>query len=181
MRFLFTMTCCLLLSSPVMAASNWTIDAAQVQFKGKDGGKDFTGEFKKLTPVISFDVADLKNSSIEVTVDTSSILTGNSTYDGVLPTPEWFNVTKFPNAVFKSKSIKSIDDTHFEADGTLTILGISKDIILSFKLTTQNGKAHANGDVTIKRLDFGLGQSVDAKGDTVSNDVTVHFDVSAHH
>ncbi len=175
------MACCLVLSSPVMAASNWTIDAAQVQFKGKESGKDFTGKFKKLTPVISFDVADLKNSSIEVTVDTSSILTGNSTYDGVLPTTEWFNVAKFPNAVFKSKSIKSIDNKNFEADGVLTILGVSKDIILPFELTIQNGKAHASGNVTLKRLDFGLGQSVDAKGDTVSNDVTVHFDVSAHH
>ena len=180
MWFLPLFISCFLFFSPVMAAPVWIIDIAQIQFKGKESGKEFSGEFKKITPVVVFDPADLEKSSITVTIDAAAIVTGNSTYDSVLPTSEWFNVAKFPDVVFKSKTIRAIDKTHYQADGTLVMLGVSKDISLPFELTIDNGKAHAVGDVTLKRLDFGLGQSVDANGNTVSNDVVVHFNVTAH-
>lgn len=172
---------CLPLSG-AYAAPLWTVDtgSSHLRFAGKDSGKDFSGEFKIFTPEIAFDAKDLATSSIKVTIDTGSASTGDKTYDGSLPTSEWFNIAKFPDAVFQSKSITAIDATHFEMTGTLTMVGISKDITLPFVLESDGKTARATGETTLKRLDFGLGKSVDSKGDTVSNDIIVKFDITAH-
>jgi polyisoprenoid-binding protein YceI len=168
--------------SSAMAAPAWTVDAAKstLAFTANDNGKDFTGSFHSFTPVIAFDAQDLATSSVSVTIDTGSAATGDKTYDGSLPSAEWFNIKSFPAATFQSTHITATDATHFTAAGTLTILGVSKDISLPFTLTVDGKTAHATGHVSINRLDFGLGKTVDSTGSTVANAVTVSFDISAH-
>lgn len=165
----------------------WTIEESQshLRFEGKDNGADFSGEFKKFTAEIIFDAKNLAESSIKVVVDTSSAITGNQTYDSSLPASEWFNVENFPNATFQSSSITYIGADKegveaYEAMGKLTMLGITKDLKVPFSLKMTGNMAQASGTLVLKRLDFGLGKTVDAKGGTVSNDITVKFDITAH-
>lgn len=181
-KCLFILLLFLWLPCSAEAAPLWKTDAlnSHLMFSGLDSGDEFSGQFDRFTTHIQFDPADLASSSIQVTVDMGSAVTGDSTRDGALPSSDWFNVVQFPQAFFQSTAITSLDPTHFEAQGTLTILGVKKDITLPFTLEIHGHTAKAEGKITLKRLDFGIGRAVDDKGDTVSNDIVVKFDINAH-
>jgi polyisoprenoid-binding protein YceI len=86
-------------------AAGWTVDpaASTISFSGTNSGQEFTGTFKSWTAEIVFDPASLETSSVSVSIDTGSAATGVKTYDGTLPTPEWFNIKSFPTATFESR------------------------------------------------------------------------------
>jgi len=185
--FLTLMTVAGLTSIPAMAAPNWTIDAASshLNFNTKQGDKDIKGEFKTFTSTIVFDKADLPNSHFKVVIQTGSATTGDATSDGSLLTKDWLNVGSFPDATFESTKITAAPTEksgfeYFEAAGKLTILGVSQDVTLPFSLKADGTNTIANGQLTLKRLDFGVGKSVDPNGEMVANDVTVTFSITAY-
>lgn len=179
----------LLAFSGAASATTWDVSPAKshLEFVGKESGKDFHGEFKKFDCKISFDKNDLAHSSIEVSVDTASAITGNKVYDEALPGSDWFHTKAFPVAVFKSSSIKALPITKegqesYEATGVLSLIGGLQPITLPFTLTRASedeASVRAEGTVTLKRLDFLMGNKVDASGDMVSNDILVRFDITA--
>jgi len=60
--------------------------------------------------------------------------------------------------------------------GTLTIKGISRDAIVPIALTKDAaGNSVAQGNFTIKRLDYKIGEGEWADPDTVANDVVVRI------
>lgn len=168
---------------------SWDVvtDKSRLEFSGKESGKDFHGEFKKFDSKIVFDKANLAGSSIEITVDTASAITGDKVYDDALPGSDWFHTKAFPTAVFKSTSIKSLPKSadgkeNYEADGVLNLIGGLQPITLTFTLqdlSPDGSSVRALGGVTLKRLDFKMGTAVDANGSSVSNDIPVKFDITA--
>ncbi len=168
------------------AATNWLVDkkTSRLTFDGKRGETTFSGEFKSFTPEIFFDANDLASSHIKVKIDTNSAIIENKDFDGSLRTADWLNTKSFPEAIFESQSIQSIgaDKTgieNFVAKGNLTILGIKKDIFLPFSLKNGGLGQRGFGEIIIKRLDFGIGQSTDAKASIISDDITIKFDIVA--
>lgn len=175
------------LSGASFATPMWTIDptASHLTFEVKQGDNPITGEFKKFTPTIEFDKADLTASHIKVQVETGSAETGDKSNDSSLPSKDWFNISAFPSATFESVSIASIglDKTgleNYEAKGKLTILGVTHDVTLPFTLKADGNNTRAFGTLALKRLDYGMGAMADPNGAMISNDVTVKFDITAH-
>lgn len=174
------------LPSAASAAPAWTVatDASHLTFETSQSGRPIHGEFQKFTPTITFDKADLAGSHIKVDIDTSSAKTGDKTNDSSLPGKDWFQVATFPRATFESTAITDKGTAqdggeNYEAAGKLTILGVTRAVILPFTLKTENGATRATGSLAIKRLDYGMGALIDPNGTMVSNDVTVTFDLSA--
>ena len=60
------------------------------------------GVFKKLAGTIHFDAEHINLSKVNVTVETDSINTSYQAIGDALKTEDWLNVTKYPNAIFKS-------------------------------------------------------------------------------
>jgi polyisoprenoid-binding protein YceI len=175
------------LSGASFAAPMWTIDptASHLTFEVKQGDNPITGEFKKFTPTIEFDKADLTTSHIKVKVETGSAETGDKSNDSSLPSKDWFNIATFPSATFESASITNTGPDKvgletFEAKGKLTILGVTREVVLPFTLKTDGDNTHASGTLALKRLDYGMGALIDPNSAMVSNDVTVKFDITAH-
>lgn len=168
-------------SGSALAAQNWMISPEQshLTFSGHQGDSPFTGEFKTFTPIVAFDKNDLKSSHIKVIINTGSASIQGVSGGENLPTAAWLNVTQFPEAVFESTEITSTGNDTYQVNGTLTILGVTKDISLPFSLKEIDGMTQASGKVTLKRLDFGIGKSVDPNGKTISDDVDVKFDLIA--
>jgi polyisoprenoid-binding protein YceI len=52
-----------------------------------------------------------------------------------------------------------LGDNRYEADGTLTIKGISRDITLPFTLDIAGDTATMRGEVALQRGDFNVGDS----------------------
>lgn len=181
MKKLYLGFCLLWLAMPGMAAEYKTdIANSHIRFNGTHAGKTFTGEFKNFTTDIVFDPADLAHSHIRAKIDTASATTGDKTYDGTLPTADWFDTKKFPEAEFISTAIAKNPDGSFRVDGTLTIRGIAKPCSFAFTLTPgTNGQEIGRASLVINRLDYGIGQKSDAAAAWVGRDITLDLLVAA--
>ena len=184
MKFLY---CLLLLpvSIPALAQTTltqWKIvpDKSSINFTATQNNAPVTGEFKVFTGNINVDPEKLAQSQVSITVDTHSVTTSYQQISDTLKTADWFNVTLFPKAIFKTDKIIFIQDNHYQANGTLTIRDKTIPVILNFNVTKiQPTMEQATGSTIIKRTAFGIGQGQWSKTDDIKDDVTVNFILTA--
>jgi polyisoprenoid-binding protein YceI len=120
------------------------------------------GKFTKSSGKVVYDKA-AKSGSIDVTVDMSSVDFGMPKLDEHAKGPEIFDVAKFPTATFIGKFTKFNGDSPAEAEGTLTMHGVTKPLtlkIISFlcKPNPMSKKEVCGADAaaTFNRSDFGV-------------------------
>jgi len=162
-------------------AAQWIIDPARSKlgFSGTQVGTQFQGTLTPYTARINFDPADLANSSVHIEIDPASATTGDPQRDAALPATEWFDVADFPKAVFDATSIQTTGTNAFNADGKLTIRGVTLPFSLPFTLEIDGATAHATGHAQLIRTDFGVGQGPWTSGDFVALKVDVNIDLVA--
>jgi polyisoprenoid-binding protein YceI len=132
----------------VRFAQDWKIaDGYSIKF---DGG-DPSGEFKGLKGDVKFDPNDLATSMFNVSVDVSSINTGNGMKNTHAKSAMWFDAEKFPLITFTSSAI-SKTAAGYEAKGKLDMHGVQKEIVLPFVFENNTFK----GSFDISRLDYNI-------------------------
>jgi polyisoprenoid-binding protein YceI len=163
-------------------AATWTIDPTKstVGFTGSQSGTPFTGKFGKFSGTIVFDPANPGAGHADVTIETASAATGDQQKDGAMPGSDWFAADKFPTAHFVATSFKSTGTGSYEADGTLTIRGVTKPITLPFTLAITGDTAKADGKVQLIRTDYGVGQGEWSTAQYVALDVAVTLTIVAN-
>jgi len=135
--------------------SGSTIGFSVHQFLGTTRGKftDFTGK-------VEIDREHPENSSVTAQIDVRSIDTRIKKRDDHLRSAEFFNVEKFPQMTFKSRSVKRTGPQSGDILGDLTMRGVSKPVTLHVKLLTpMNETARTRWAVTtdpINRREFNL-------------------------
>lgn len=139
------------------------------------------GRFTTFEGKILYDEKDVTKSSVNVTIKTASINTDNTSRDNDLRSPGYFDVEKFPEITFQSKSIEKKGSSYI-AHGTLTIHGIAKDVDMPFELKgpVDAGKGKvmgANASLTVSRKDYGITKSPAAM---IGNEVKIELSVEAH-
>ena len=95
--------------------------------------------------------------------------------DAELPKPIWFNVAKFPQATFQSKSVKALGSGKFEVAGQLAIKGATRDVVVPVQLAQSGAKTTATGQFGIKRMAYKIGEEEWADTSMVADDVQVRF------
>ena len=120
------------------------------------------GKFKKSSGTVTLDRA-AKTGTVDVTIDTTSIDTGNDKLDKHLQTPEFFDAAKYPTATYKGTQIRFDGDTPVEVIGTLTMHGVTKPLNLkieSFKCfinpMLKREVCGTESTATFDRADFGI-------------------------
>ena len=120
------------------------------------------GKFNSSSGKVVLD-KDAKAGSIDVTVDMSSINFGMPKLDEHAKSAEIFDVAKFPTATYSGKFTKFNGTTPTEAQGTLTMHGVTKPVTLvidSFKCMqnpmSKKEVCGADASATINRADFGV-------------------------
>lgn len=115
-----------------------------------------------------------KSGSVEVTIQTSSFLTGHAFMENFMKGKEFFNVEQFPTMVYKSTRINFQSDAPAVVEGDLTILGVTKPVTLTFTNFAcgqhpRSKKDQCGGNLTgqIKRSDFGMKAFLPVIGDEV--------------
>src|ERR1700679_3732106 len=88
------------------------------------------GKFSKFSGKFDFDEKKPNESKVEVTIDTSSVDTGVKGRDDHLRSAAFFGVETYPTAVFKSTKVSNISNGDFTIEGTLTMHGITKLVVL---------------------------------------------------
>jgi polyisoprenoid-binding protein YceI len=120
------------------------------------------GKFTKSSGTVLLDTV-AKTGTVDVTVDASSIDTGNTALDKHVRSAEMLDVEKYPTAVYKGTSIRFEGDVPVDVIGTLTLHGVTKPLNLkidSFKcfqnpmLKREVCGADAKGE--FDRADYGV-------------------------
>lgn len=163
------------------APVKWAVDKgkSRIEFTGSQTGKEFTGSFSSFDVSVVFDPANLAAARIKATIDMASAKAGDRQRDDALPSKDWFSVASFPTAVFESSDIRAAGSS-YEASGTLTLRGVSKDLTLPFSLDISGDHAVADGSVSLVRSDFGVGQGEFVTGEWVGLDVKVSVHIEAN-
>lgn len=127
------------------------------------------GSFHKMTVVVMYDPKDVSKTSIDATIDASSVDTDVEPRDKDLR-DNYFQVDKFSTLTFKSKRVVAVSSGKLRLVGDLTIHGVTKEVTFDVdgptpvwvdernpaKKVTHMG---AEATTTIKRADFGIAQN----------------------
>jgi polyisoprenoid-binding protein YceI len=118
------------------------------------------GKFTSFSGKIDIDRERPENSLVRAQIDVRSIDTQIKKRDDHLRSPEFFNVEKFPQITFKSRSVKRTGPQSGDILGDLTMHGATKPVTLHVKLLTPiNETSRTRWGVTtdpITRRDFNL-------------------------
>lgn len=176
-----------LLSLQSALAQAWTVeDGSQIRFTALQQGSPVEGVFDRFTADITFDPKSLAKSLVDVQIDTTSIDTGHKDRDTTLRSSAFFDVQRWPMARFRTLQLSHRKGDAYEATGELTIRDVTKDVMLPFTLTIgadpakpDRMLAEAKGELTISRLDYGVGQGDWASTKTIGAPVVIHVDIRA--
>ncbi|WP_213299814.1 YceI family protein [Paraburkholderia sacchari] len=120
------------------------------------------GKFTKSSGTVVLDRA-AKTGTVDVTIDASSIETGNSALDKHVSSAELLDAAKYPTAVYKGTSIKFDGDKPVEVIGTFTLHGVTKPLNLkidSFKCfqnpMLKREVCGADASAEFDRADYGV-------------------------
>lgn len=172
--------------SPMTAAAAappvWIVDktASSLRFTSSMAGESFTGAFRRWDADIHFDPANLPASSVSATVDVASAATGNADRDQALPTDTFLDAPAFPKATFVARHFTALGGGRYQADGVLTLRGVSKPLSLPFTLVIQGTQARMTSQIAINRLAFGVGQGEWKATTTIPAAVNVSVVLAAH-
>ncbi|PYK35287.1 MAG: polyisoprenoid-binding protein [Verrucomicrobia bacterium] len=159
--------------------SGSTIGFSVHQFLGTTHGK-----FTKFSGKIEVDREHPENSSVTTQIDVRSIDTRIKKRDDHLRSTEFFNVEKFPQITFKSRSVKRTGPQSGDILGDLTMHGVTRPITLHVKLLTPISEtARTRWAVMtepIRRRDFNLMFASAAEAVSgISQTVAINIEIEA--
>jgi polyisoprenoid-binding protein YceI len=141
------------------------------------GYSTMIGAFNEISGQLTLDQDQLDNSTVEITLNTTSVDTNHQKRDDHLRSPDFFNAVEFPEMTFKSTSVKTTGDNTMEIAGDLTLLGETKPVTLEAVLNkvaehpipSYNGVVVAgfSASTSLKRSDFGMNYALEGIGDQI--------------
>ena len=168
--------------------SSWNIDSAHsaAQFSVRHMMiSNVRGEFSKVTGTLTLNEKDVTQSSVQATIDVSTINTREPMRDNHLKSPDFFDVAKFPVMIFQSKKVAAEGSGRLKVWGDLTMHGVSREILLEVTGPTEavkdpggNLRRGIVASTVINRKDFGLtwNKALETGGVLVGDEVTITVD-----
>lgn len=150
------------------------IDKSEIRFVSKQMGANVEGRFRKWKANVAFRRDDLAHSKADLEIDLGSIDLASDDSEEEVRRPRWFDVGHFPVATFTSTAIRSLGGDKYEIGGRLSLKGVTKDVVVPVALTRDAaGNSVAQGQFTVNRLDFKVGDGQWADPEIVANEVQV--------
>ena len=184
MQKLYLAPLLLLISLPVQAQT-WIIDQEQsrVIFHYSYAGDPYEGEFRNVDAVFEIDPLSPGSCDFSVTIPIADIgLDSPEALDYLLDV-ELFDVDRFPTARFEAEECRLQSMDSFVSNGTLTIRDVTRPMSFPFTLSVEmNGGQigfRLKSNVTIMRLEYGVGQGYWASTAEIPNDIGIEVDVYA--
>ena len=153
------------------------------------------GHFKNVRGTMRFDPADPTKASIEATLDSASIWTGEPDRDAHLRSADFLDAEKHPAITFKSTRVEAVGANEYKVTGNVTIRGVTRPVVLDAHYLGQwqtpfwvgnedKGPVTRAGFVAetrINRHDFGVSwnSTLDRGGLVVGDEVFITLDVEA--
>ena len=167
----------LLVASPVLAV-DWKMDAAasKLEFIATFEKNPAPGVFKEFDTRLSFDPTKPAGGKLDVTIKVTSADMGIADVNKEIRNKDWFDYSGFPQAEFHSTDLRR-DGSRYIARGTLTLKGVKQAVDVPFTWAASGDGATMEGELTVKRGDFGIGLGEWKATDTIGADVKIRFKV----
>ena len=171
------------------SVTTWKIDPAHsaAEFKVRHMMiSNAKGHFSKISGALTLDESDLSQSSVEATIDVSSIETRDLQRDAHLKSADFFDAEKYPTMTFKSTRVKLGKGAEGEVEGDLTIRDITRKVVFAVEGPTApakdpwgNMRVAVSATTRISRKDFGLvyNAALETGGVLIGDEVTITLDV----
>ena len=176
-------------TAPEVVTTTWNIDPvhSSAQFKVKHMMiSNVKGEFTGITGSLKFDGEDVSRSSVEASIDATTINTRDPQRDAHLKSPDFFDAGKFPTLTFKSTGVSKKGDGELAVTGELTIHGRTRNVVFEVEGPSApakdpwgNTRVGLSATTRINRKDFGLtwNSALETGGVLVGDEVTITLDV----
>lgn len=168
------------------AAAQYRIDAAHshVQFSvDRFGFNAIVGEFRDFQGVIDLPGDAMADGSVQATIRTSSLVSGDGERDDIVKGEYWLDVARFPTIEFRSRGVTLRGGRSALVDGELTLLGVTRPVVLEASLnklgtdpSRQREAAGFTAAALIKRSEFGLATA----GALIGDVVRIRIEIIAH-
>jgi polyisoprenoid-binding protein YceI len=173
----------------VPAAGSWVVDKAHstVEFVARHlMVTKVRGRFNEYDAAIT--IADRpEDSSVNVTIGSGSITTGDPGRDGHLTSADFLDVENHPSIAFASTTVRPTGASTWDVEGNLTIHGVTKPVTLAVDFggvatdPWDNTKAFFTASTEFDRESFGLtwNQPLAGGGVLVGKKVRVELEIQA--
>ena len=178
--------------------ANWTFEPGHTaaEFRVRHMMVTYVrGAFKNVHGSLTFDPANPRDSSVEVTIDAKGIWSGEPDRDAHLRNADFLDVEKYPKITFKGNQVELLGDHDYTVTGDLTIRGVTRQVTLNVTLLGQwetpwweggadkgpKTRAGFVAEARINRHDFGVNWNapLDKGGIVVGNIVDITIDAEA--
>jgi polyisoprenoid-binding protein YceI len=160
---------------PAFAQQSVLLDKSELRFVAKQMNVPMQGKFRKFAAEVSLDPSQPAAAKATITVDLNSVDLNSTEADTEVKRKPWFNSEAFPQAKFTLTSLRALGGGRYEAQGKLTLKGVTRDVSAPVTLKQQGGQSTVEGGFVLKRLEFKIGEGEWSATDTVANDVQVQF------
>lgn len=165
-------------NAPFAAASCWVPVPAlsRIVFSTTQAGAPFQGTFHDYSGLVCMDAGG--DSHIRVSVNTASVDTQLPELDTALRGPDFFDIRRWPQALFESEAVRPMGQGRYRVTGKLTLRDVTHEVSVPFTFTPMtDGNARLEGRLSLERLDYhiGLGQWADTRW--VGNQVELTFSI----
>jgi len=153
------------------------------------------GHFKNVTGTIEFDPENPGESSVDTSIDTAQLWSGDPDRDGHLRASDFLDVENHPTITFKGNEVELVGKNDFRVTGDLTLRGVTRKVSLEVNYLGQwntpfwvDGKdqgpkmrAGFVAKTTIDRTDFGIDWNGELEngGVVAGKEVLITIDVEA--
>jgi polyisoprenoid-binding protein YceI len=170
-------------AAPTGTTSNVTVPrftqapGGSLTFWFMQAGAENHGSFRQFTTELGYDEKNPAAGLLKVTVQMASLDTQDKDRDDLLAGADLFDSKKYPSAQYVASSFAKRADGGLEAVGKLTLRGVTRDLRVPLRIQNAAGGVELSGEVTIKRLDFGVGQGEWKSTEWVGDEVKLQYKV----
>jgi polyisoprenoid-binding protein YceI len=153
---------------------------SKVEFVAAKVTRSHNGSFKEFTGNIDLVPNKLEDSRVTIDIMTGSVVTDEDDLTKHLKTPDFFDVAKYPKAIFTSTKIEPANAggaTH-NITGNFELHGVKKSVTFPATIQLAPDSVTVNAEFSINRKDFGLVYAGKAD-DLIRDGVVIKLSVKA--
>jgi len=134
-----------------------TSQNSRIEFTGSQVAGSHSGAFEKFSGEINY-TGNPETSRVNVDIDTGSLKADDPKLTEHLKTPDFFDVAKYPKAMFVSTAIRPGGDkgASHTVTGNLTMHGVTKSVTFPATIAATADTVNVDANFAINRKDFGI-------------------------
>src|SRR5258706_14429918 len=150
--------CVSALTAQAQAPEKIVRESSQIRFAATQMNVPVEGEFRRFDGSVTFDPRNPAATTARFSVDLGSIDLHSDEGETEVKRKLWLDIAAFPSATFVTTSVKAVGKDRYEATGNLTIKGTSREVVAPFTVVDAHPLRRVDGQFTLKRLQFRIGE-----------------------